>query len=84
MITSSEAENFANATQLLLDCFCSWVHYNHLLNPTTAKGVKQLATSCQYNVQAESHQSVFGSLGRHHMLDRWIPSEPIFLMIRTQ
>ena len=60
MVTASNAENSANKTQLL-NCFCSWVHY-HLLNPT-AKGIEQLATSCQENgLQAESPQSVFGSL----------------------
>jgi hypothetical protein len=60
MVTASDAENFANKTQLL-DCFCSWVHYRYLLNPT-AEGIEQLAASCQENgLQAESRQSVFGS-----------------------
>jgi hypothetical protein len=44
MAPASDAENFANTTQLL-DYFCSWVHY-YLLNPT-AKGIEQLATSRQ-------------------------------------
>jgi hypothetical protein len=60
MVAASSTENFANTTQLL-DCFCSWVHY-HQWNPI-AKGIKQLATSCEENeLQAESRQSVLGSL----------------------
>jgi hypothetical protein len=63
IVTASNAENFANKTQLL-DCFYSWVNY-HLLSNPNAKGIKRLAStsSCQQNgPQAESHQSVFGSL----------------------
>jgi hypothetical protein len=60
MVTASGAGNFANTTQLL-NCFCSWVHYD-LLNPP-AKGIEQLAISCKENgLQTESHQSVLGSL----------------------
>jgi hypothetical protein len=60
MSPASDAENFANTTQLL-DFFWSWVHY-YLLNPT-AKGIEQLATSCQ--------ETRWGSTNRawsHHKL----------------
>lgn len=60
MVTASGTENFANHTTQLLDCFCSWFHY-HLLNPT-AKGIKDLVTSCQENgLQLESLQPIFGN-----------------------
>jgi hypothetical protein len=55
MATASDPYIFINTTQLL-DCFCSWVHYN-LLNPP-AKRIEQLATSCHENVfQRNNHAS---------------------------
>jgi hypothetical protein len=58
---ASDTESFFRNAAELLDCFCNWVHY-HLLNPV-AKGIEQLATSCQENgLQAESRQSIFGTL----------------------